>query len=97
MERSPVYLPERTGATERPDPVPDQSSPAQDPNPRTSVLDQAEARRLILQIRAQALQVMPQYDAARPRPSYEFGAALATIVGRIDGASKRLLEMIGGA
>ncbi len=90
MERSPVYPPERTGATERPDPAPE-------PAPQTAVLDKAEARRLILQIRAQALQVMPQYDAARPRPSYEFGAALATIVGRIDGASKRLLEMIGGA
>lgn len=55
------------------------------PDPRTHLLGHAMLeliRRHLLQIRAQALQVLPSYDESRPRPSHELGCNLARIVER---------------
>lgn len=57
--------------------------------------DLRSLRTQLLQIRAQAVQVLPAYDQSRPRPSHELGCALARICERTHRAVDAIALSLG--
>lgn len=76
-----------------------ESSPAYVADPQTKLLSYTDTRDMISRSRniaAQATQILPEFDRARPRASHDLGCALATIAGRLLCDAHEIERKLGG-